>query len=118
MWDTNKKRIIKYLLFSIILIIINYIYSLFSHNVSSAFMTYMFIFPLIGMILVIIFNNENIEFYRLLSSTLLTFIIGSFVKGVMDIAGTSSNYLYVYLFDGLILLLLSTIYLIKKNDNN
>ena len=41
-----KYRILKYIIGSILCIIINFIYSLFGHGVHSNYMTYMFIIPL------------------------------------------------------------------------
>ena len=117
----TKKSIISYFIVTIFLILLNYIYSIFSHNVSSNYMTYMFIYPLVTGILVIIFIliNKNISklksFYigkSILNYGIAIMVFRSFMKGVFEIAGTDSNYLIYYFYMGLILILVSSILLI------
>lgn len=117
----TKKSIINYFIVTIFLILLNYIYSIFSHNVSSNYMTYMFIYPLVTGILVSIFIliNKNISklksFYigkSILNYGIAIMVFRSFIKGVFEIAGTDSNYLTYYFYMGLILILVSSILLI------
>ena len=117
----TKKSIISYFIVTIFLILLNYIYSIFSHNVSSNYMTYMFIYPLVTGILVSIFIliNKNISklksFYigkSILNYGIAIMVFRSFMKGVFEIAGTDSNYLTYYFYMGLILILVSSILLI------
>lgn len=117
----TKKSIINYFIVTIFLILLNYIYSIFSHNVSSNYMTYMFIYPLVTGILVSIFIliNKNISklksFYigkSILNYGIAIMVFRSFMKGVFEIAGTDSNYLTYYFYMGLILILVSSILLI------
>lgn len=117
----TKKSIISYFIVTIFLILLNYIYSIFSHNVSSNYMTYMFIYPLVTGILVSIFIliNKNISklksFYigkSILNYGIAIMVFRSFMKGVFEIAGTDSNYLTYYFYMGLILILVSGILLI------
>lgn len=117
----TKKSIISYFIVTIFLILLNYIYSIFSHNVSSNYMTYMFIYPLVTGILVSIFIliNKNISklksFYigkSILNYGIAIMVFRSFMKGVFEIAGTDSNYLIYYFYMGLILILVSSILLI------
>ena len=117
----TKKSIISYFSDTIFLILLNYIYSIFSHNVSSNYMTYMFIYPLVTGILVSIFIliNKNISklksFYigkSILNYGIAIMVFRSFMKGVFEIAGTDSNYLIYYFYMGLILILVSSILLI------
>lgn len=117
----TKKSIISYFIVTIFLILLNYIYSIFSHNVSSNYMTYMFIYPLVTGILVSIFIliNKNISklksFYigkSILNYGIAIMVFRSFMKGVFEIAGTDSNYLTYYSYMGLILILVSSILLI------
>ena len=117
----TKKSIISYFIVTIFLILLNYIYSIFSHNVSSNYMTYMFIYPLVTGILVsiFIFINKNISklksFYigkSILNYGIAIMVFRSFMKGVFEIAGTDSNYLIYYFYMGLILILVSSILLI------
>lgn len=111
----TKKSIISYFIVTIFLILLNYIYSIFSHNVSSNYMTYMFIYPLVTGILVSIFIliNKNISklksFYigkSILNYGIAIMVFRSFMKGVFEIAGTDSNYLIYYFYMGLILILI------------
>lgn len=117
----TKKSIISYFIVTIFLILLNYIYLIFSHNVSSNYMTYMFIYPLVTGILVSIFIliNKNISklksFYigkSILNYGIAIMVFRSFMKGVFEIAGTDSNYLIYYFYMGLILILVSSILLI------
>ena len=117
----TKKSIISYFIVTIFLILLNYIYSIFSHNVSSNYMTYMFIYPLVTGILVSIFIliNKNISklksFYigkSILNYGIAIIVFRRFMKGVFEIAGTDSNYLIYYFYMGLILILVSSILLI------
>lgn len=117
----TKKSIISYFIVTIFLILLNYIYSIFSHNVSSNYMTYMFIYPLVTGILVSIFIliNKNISklksFYigkSILNYGIAIMVFRSFMKGIFEIAGTDSNYLIYYFYMGLILILVSSILLI------
>lgn len=117
----TKKSIISYFIVTIFLILLNYIYSIFSHNVSSNYMTYMFIYPLVTGILFSIFIliNKNISklksFYigkSILNYGIAIMVFRSFMKGVFEIAGTDSNYLIYYFYMGLILILVSSILLI------
>ncbi len=117
----TKKSIISYFIVTIFLILLNYIYSIFSHNVTSNYMTYMFIYPLVTGIIVSIFIliNKNISklksFYigkSILNYGISIMVFRSFMKGVFEIAGTDSNYLTCYFYMGLILILVSSILLI------
>ena len=107
-----KKSVLAYSKVTIFLIILNYIYSLFSHNVSSDYMTYMFVYPLLGGLLVNLFPiiNGKINRMRLyyigkfvLNYAIATLVVGSFIKGVFEIAGTDSIYLVYYFYLGIIL---------------
>ena len=108
-----KKSVLSYLGVTIFLIIVNYIYSLFSHNVSSNYMMYMFIYPLIGGLFVnsiLAISKKNIEmklFYigkSVFNYGIATLVVGSFIKGVFEIAGTDSIYLVYYFYIGIILI--------------
>lgn len=116
-----KKSSVIYFIITILLILLNYIYSIFSHNVSSNYMTYMFIYPLVVGIVVNIFIliNKNIiklkSFYigkSILNYGIAIMVFRNFMKGVFQIAGTDSNYLIYYLYVALMLILVSSIFLI------
>ena len=116
-----KKSNISYFIVTIFLVLLNYIYSIFSHNVRSNYMTYMFIYPLLAGILVniLLLINKNISklksFYigkSILNYGIAIIVFRSFIKGVFEIAGTDSNYLIYYFYVGLIVILVSGIFLI------
>lgn len=116
-----KKSSVIYFIITILLILLNYIYSIFSHDVSSNYMTYMFIYPLVLGIVVNIFIliNKNIiklkSFYigkSILNYGIAIMVFRNFMKGVFQIAGTDSNYLIYYLYVALMLILVSSIFLI------
>jgi len=107
---SHKKKIMKtalvYLALSLIAIIINYVYGLFGHGVHSASMTWMFLYPLLGgavLYLLIFLLVPDIArfvayrmFYNIYNSGIATLSLGSFLKGIFDIAGTSSVYIAVF----------------------
>ena len=127
--DINKfkKTSFKYLLFSIFCGIFAFIYEIFSHNVYSNNMIFAFLIPLImGTImfyLIYITNwNKYIDYfsYNLYNASIATFTIGSIIKGVLEIYGTTNSLSNTYFVVGFILLVLSIlsiiIEVIKKYD--
>ncbi len=107
---SHKKKIMKtalvYLALSLIAIVINDVYGLFGHGVHSASMTWMFLYPLLGgavLYLLIFLLVPDIArfvayrmFYNIYNSGIATLSLGSFLKGIFDIAGTSSVYIAVF----------------------
>lgn len=106
-----KKRSFFYGLFTLICIIVNYIYSLFSHNVSSIYMTYMFVIPIVGYLFSLISNKYL--YNNLLASSILTITLASFLEGIIEIAGTDTIFVYILLGIGIILFI-SSLFFIKK----
>ena len=90
-------------------IFFNYVYSLYGHGVSSDFMTYMFLFPLLGGSLVfgmcyLLKNRVKAPSrlsFNLYNSGIACLTVGSCLKGVMEIAGYGSDYIKVYFAMGL-----------------
>lgn len=95
------------------------IYEHFSHEVYSDFMVYLFLYPLIGGALpyTVIgltkrLKSPSPESARIYNSGLAALTLGSCIKGVLDIYGTSSVYVSVYWMAGVLLVATgSTIYL-------
>lgn len=124
-----RKTILTYLVLSLFAIVINKVYGIFGHGVSSPAMTWMFLYPLIGGVLfyfliygfakkIINFNGYRL-FFNIYNSGIAALIFGSFLKGVMDIAGADSIYLVFYyvvgglfIIVGLILMFIMVIHLI------
>ena len=105
------KNIKYYSIFTISTFVFGMIYELFSHDVYSNYMIFAFLIPLILGIFNIIFDKYIHEY--LFKSGVITLTIGSIIKGVLDIYGTSNDLVYIYLF-GIILLVIS---LFKKIEN-
>lgn len=101
-----RKTIFVYLAVSLMAIVINYVYGIFGHGVSSADMTWMFLYPLLGgvllffVMLVLIPDVSEFVGYRTFlnsyNSGIATLTLGSFLKGILVIAGTSSPYIVFF----------------------
>ena len=102
----NIKIMLVYLAVSILCIAVNKIYATFGHGVNSESMKWMFLYPLMGGILffpvsgILISRISNYSgermFFNIYNSGVATLTVGSFLKGIMDIAGTSSQYVVWY----------------------
>ena len=111
----EKKRFIIYILFCILF---SFIYEQFSHGVISYYMILSFLFPFIGLLEIFVIMNQKLAIkilsHNLFKASILTFTLGSILKGVLDIYGTTNRFIIVYLLLGLILFLLSIITYLKK----
>lgn len=102
--NQNKAEILFYAVESLLALVIGAVYELFSHQVYSPFMYLMFMIPLMLGVLPnlaarlldksFITSKDAKVAYKL---GVLTLIFGSFLKGVLDIYGTSSVYPILYL---------------------
>jgi len=109
-----KKTIVIYVIITMFAVVFDKVYALFGHGVSSDAMTWMFLYPLVGgvifYLLVAVFLPDITRFYgyqifyNIFNSGIAALTIGSLLKGIMEIAGTSSSYLRVYSFAGYILI--------------
>ena len=91
----NKAELIFYAVESVVTLVIGTVYELFSHQVYSPFMYLMFMIPLLlGLAPNLAARMLDKSF---ITSKVLTLIFGSFLKGVLDIYGTSSIYPLLYL---------------------
>ncbi len=99
-----------YLCISAFCIIFDKVYALFGHGVYSASMSLMFLYPLVGGVIVFLLlwifkaDADKVTKYRLnynlYNSGISVLVIGSALKGVFDIAGTSSPYTIIYMICG------------------
>ena len=111
----RRKIVLIYLILSAATVAVDHIYAIFGHGVRSAAMTWMFLYPLIGGALFYgvafyaIFRGGKAErnrlIYNLYNSGIAAFTVGSFLKGILDIAGTSSPYTKLFFITGVILVL-------------
>lgn len=76
-------------------------------------MTYAFVIPLIGCLFR--FISSNMTYRNLLASSVFTFVLASFLEGIVEIAGTTTFYTYILLIAGLILFI-SSMGFIKRQD--
>lgn len=86
-------------------LVANSIYALFAHGVSSAAMTYMFLYPLIGgvlpALLLWLLASRGVPVPRsraaqnLYNAGFAALTVSSFLQGVFEIAGTASDYTLV-----------------------
>lgn len=105
-----RKTIITYLILSVTAIVVNKVYASFGHGITSPAMTWMFLYPLLGgalfYFLIDGFLNKIIQFagyrlfFNLYNSGIAALTFGSFLKGVMEIAGADSAYLVLYYLVG------------------
>lgn len=101
-----RKASLVYLILSFTAIAADKMYDLFGHGVDSPYMTWMFLYPLLGgtllYFLINFFAPAVVKFsgYRLFlniyNSGIATLTFGSFLKGVFEIAGTNSDYIVLY----------------------
>ena len=106
----------KYLIMSIFFLLFALIYEVFSHGVFSSYMMCAFLIPLLmgtfiyGMIYYTKTNrylsNSALIFYN---TSILTFTLGSIMKGVLDIYGTTNQMIGVYSKLGISLIIISMI---------
>ena len=111
-----KKQALKYLIFSIFLVIFATVYEQFSHGVYSNYLMYAFLIPLIfgfGTCIVIKKHPSKLS-NTLYNLGLITLTLGSILKGVLDIYGTTNVLIFTYLIIGIPLTLGGIIiYIIK-----
>jgi hypothetical protein len=101
-----RREFIIYLAFSVLLLAFDRTYAIFSHGVSSLSMTFMFLPVLLGgfvlVVLRAILKKRLVEhrLYRLFSfsfhSSIALLVNGMLVKGILEIAGTGSKYLFIF----------------------
>lgn len=106
-----QKTIWVFSILSVAAIAVNKIYSLFGHGVSSAAMTWMFLYPLLFGTLAYILILKLVPdvayfsgyrlFYNIYNSGIAALTVGSFLKGILDIAGTDSPYTKFFYAAGL-----------------
>lgn len=100
---TNKKL---YLILTIITFIFAQVYNLFSHDVYSIFMTYAFIIPLVFGFIPNLLKLKTNKFYN---ASIITFTIYSLLRGFLEIYGTTNSLINIYLYVGVILIIISFI---------
>lgn len=97
--DINKKlknNIVSMFIVSIICLIFSTIYNHFGHGIYSFYMTFLFLWSLIGgawyVLLLLLDTVPNRISINTMNAGVATLTAGSLVKGISEIAGTYSNY--------------------------
>ncbi len=113
--EVNRKRASKtafvYLLISLFCILFGAVYEIYSHEVYSYYMLYAFAFPLVGGTLVFsvlsfvkLARYPNAVSRNLYNSGIATLTVGSIVRGVLDIYGTTNALSEYYWSVGFVLI--------------
>lgn len=123
-----KNTILCYSLATIFCILFTNIYAIFGHGVSSLYMSYMFLYPLIGgvvLFLVLYAGRKSLHkksyhraSYNLYNSGVVCFTVGSMLQGIFEIAGTNSGYILVYYIAGGTLILVSIVCFLLENKKS
>lgn len=113
---SSLRTTLTYTIISIFCALLGAIYELFSHEVYSYYMIYAFAIPLIlGMLPYLFVSMSNKKIYpsyivrNLHHSGVATLTVGSIIKGVLDIYGTTNSLCIYYLFIGALLLIISLV---------
>jgi len=101
----NTRTTVKiYVFTTLFCVAFNYIYSLFSHGVSSRYMSYAFVFSLVlgvvGFMVIGWLNLDNRIAFNLYNAGIATLTVGSILQGIIDIAGADTAYPIYYFFVG------------------
>ncbi len=103
-----RKRVVPYAIVTIFCALLSYIYLQFSHGVSSPHITYLFAYPLtmgigLGALAMILEKEEPQSFFatHFYHTGVVALIISSILRGVFEIAGTSSIYEDILLILGI-----------------
>jgi hypothetical protein len=104
----NTKTTVKiYVFITLFCIGLNYVYSLFSHGVSSPFMSYAFVYSLVlGVFGFAVFgwlNLGNRTAFNLYNAGIATLTVGSILQGIIDIAGADTTHPVWYFVVGTVL---------------
>ncbi|MEA4832251.1 hypothetical protein SDC9_84025 [bioreactor metagenome] len=122
--NRNFKASLVHASLSVFCVIFNLIYSRFSHNVSSVYMTYMFSYTLAAAVYFLISavlrapRSPRLSF-NLFNSGIASITLWSMLFGIFEIAGTDSPYAVIFLWAGLAMILASAaVYLCNAFKNN
>ncbi|EME8270635.1 hypothetical protein KRC45_000940, partial [Enterococcus faecium] len=105
----KKKAFYSYFISSVILFIFQWIYHHFSHGVTSQALRWVWVIPMLGGAFLFIFKKilntfQNRLAFNLFNTGLTSYIVGMILKGILEIAGTSSPYIGIYPMIGMIIL--------------
>lgn len=106
-----------YLCISLFCVLFGAIYEIFSHEVYSYFMLYVFVFPLVGGVFpffVMAFSSmpvPNRATGNLYHSGIATLTTGFLFEGVLEMYGTTNRFVLVYWILGILFILMVILYI-------
>ncbi len=117
-----QNRIMPYIGITLFCVLFAYIYSLFSHGVTSPYMSYMFLYPLIlgvvvGILCMIFKKNVSQYFFatHFYHTGVAALLLSSMLRGIFDIAGTASIYQTILMAIGIFSIFCGIVsFIIKK----
>jgi len=118
----KRRRIVKisavYLLISVLCIVITIVYARFGHGIRSYYMDLMFLYPLIGgaaaVIIALVRRGFSRLGFNLFNSGIAALTAGSLLQGVVEIAGTSSEYIILFYVFGGLFALVGLVFLLRE----
>ncbi len=120
MYISNKLKNVKiYCITTLFCVAFSFIYSQFSHGVSSPHMTYLFLYPLLlGVVveqLLIFLKITGPDYFwpmHFYHTGVVALILGSLLRGIFEIAGTASFYQIALSVGGIVLIFCGIIMLL------
>jgi LPXTG-motif cell wall-anchored protein len=118
------KTAVVYLLLCVLCVVVTNVYALFGHGIRSDSMDWMFLYPLFGGVVFIALGLVLGRLPRfaanLYHAGLAALTVGSLLRGILEIAGTSSAYTKYFTLAGGLLTLFGAIGIVfkrrRKND--
>ncbi len=119
--ENNTKTSLFYGIMTVFTALLGFIYELFSHQVYSNYMIYAFAIPLMAGLLPSLLISAGIRLPfssclelgsisgQLYSGAIMIMTMGSIIKGVLDIYGTTNSKIIIYPVLGMIMILISII---------
>lgn len=102
---TGISKAAVYAAIAVLCVVIDQVYALFGHGVRSASMTFMFLYPLAAAVFYFLlgyrFPKAAVGNYgrlggNAIGSGIAALTVGSFLVGVLEIAGSSSDYVFLF----------------------
>lgn len=112
----ENKAFIVYFLSAIVCYLIVQLYYQYSHNVTSIYLTYFYLTPLLSSFMFLILSKFNIKgrvSFNLFNASIWTLMSGFLVKGIVLIAGTTSDLIIMFFIISIIQFILSIIFINK-----
>ena len=120
MYTSAIKTGMKYFAASVFIAIAAAVYGLFSHGVYSYFMIYAFMIPLLGGALphlIAAMKGIEINARDTQLAIIVTLTVGSILKGVLDIYGTTNRLLIIYPVAAVLVLAAALAEMIKRSGS-